>query len=413
MHELIASLQKVISFDSSTKEGAVACLRWVLDLAQSMGFATHNMDDMVGWAEYGEGEDLVCVLGHLDVVPAGSGWTKDPFGGEIENGRLYGRGATDDKGPMIAALYALKAIKDSAIPLKRRLRILFGTEEETGCEDMKYYVANGGELPVCGFTPDGEFPLIHGEKGLLIESYRCSFAPGQIKAIWGGTAANMVPDCAYVVLEDGTKIECTGKSSHGAEPWNGENAVGKLLAKLNALPLTGQLKTAVNFLHSRIGMETDGTSLGIAMEDEPSGRLSFNLGMLRADETSMIVTVNYRYPVTKHYDDCVPQVRSAFQQAGFELESASHDEKLYLPENHPLVQKLISVYNGYTGESALPICIGGGTYAKSMPNTVAFGPIFPGDEVTEHEPDEYIALDRLAQNFDMIRLAMLALAVQE
>ncbi len=410
MHELIASLQKAISFDSSTKEGAVACLHWVLDLAQSMGFTTGNMDDMVGWAEYGEGEELVCVLGHLDVVPAGNGWTKNPFGGEIENGRLYGRGTTDDKGPMIAALYALKEIKDRGIPLKRRIRLLFGTEEETGCEDMKYYVEHGGELPTLGFTPDGEFPLIHGEKGLLIESYRCSFAPGQMKALWGGTAANMVPDSACAVLEDGTKIECKGKSCHGAEPWNGENAIGKLLAKLNALPLAGQLKTAVSFLHSRIGMETDGTSLGIAMEDAPSGRLSFNLGMLRGDETSMTVTVNYRYPVTKHYDDCVPQVQAAFAQAGFELINSSHDEKLFLPEDHPLVEKLIGVYNGYTGETAHPICIGGGTYAKSMPNIVAFGPIFPGDEVTEHEPDEYIALDRLAQNFDMIRLAMLALA---
>lgn len=410
MHELIATLQKAISFDTSTKEGAVHCLRWVLDLAQEMGFATHNMDDMVGWAEYGEGDELVCVLGHLDVVPAGNGWTKDPFGGEIENGRLYGRGTTDDKGPMMAALYALKAIKDSGIPRKRRIRLLFGTEEETGCEDMKYYVEHGGELPTLGFTPDGEFPLIHGEKGLIIESYRCHFAPGQLKALWGGTAANIVPDSAYAALEDGTKIECRGKSCHGAEPWNGENAIGKLLARLNALPLTGQLKTAVQFLHSRIGLETDGTSLGIAMEDDLSGRLSFNLGMLRGEENSLTVTVNYRYPVTKAYNDCVPAVREAFAQAGFELVSSFHDEKLFLPENHPLVEKLIGVYNSYTGETARPICIGGGTYAKSMPNIVAFGPIFPGDEVTEHEPDEYIALDRLAQNYDMIRLAMLALA---
>ena len=410
MQALISSLQKAISFDSSTKAGAVSCLHWVLALAEEMGFRTHNMDDMVGWAEYGEGDALICVLGHLDVVPAGNGWTKDPFGGEIEHGRLYGRGATDDKGPMIAALYALKEIKDSGVPLKRRIRLLFGTEEETGCEDMKYYVEHGGELPAMGFTPDGAFPLIHGEKGLLIESYCCEFAPGQLKSLWGGTAANMVPDHAYAVLEDGTKIECTGKSCHGAEPWNGENAIGKLLAKLNALPLTGQFKTAVEFLHSRIGMETDGTSLGIAMEDDPSGRLSFNLGMLRADEASMTVTVNYRYPVTKHYDDCVPQVREAFAQTGFELVSTSHDEKLYLPTDHPLVEKLIGVYNDYMGETARPICIGGGTYAKSMPNIVAFGPIFPGDEVTEHEPDEYIALDRLAQVFDIIRLAMLALA---
>ncbi len=410
MQTLLSSLQTAISFDSSTKKGAVACLNWVLNLAKDMGFRTRNLDNMVGWAEYGEGEELITVLGHLDVVPAGSGWTKDPFGGEIVDGRLYGRGATDDKGPMLAALYALKAIKDQGLPLKRRVRLLFGTEEETGCQDMKYYVEHGGEVPTFGFTPDGEFPLIHGEKGILIETYRCTFAPGQISSLWGGTAANMVPDAAYAVLPDGSRLEAAGVAAHGAEPWNGKNAIGVLLQKLQPLPFTGQLKTALQFLHSRIGTETDGASLGIAMADEISGPLSFNMGMLRGDEQSLEVTVNYRYPVTKDYVNCAPQVQAAFAQAGFTQTQTYHDEKLFIPETSPLIEKLLGVYNSYLGTQARPICIGGGTYAKSMPNTVAFGPIFPGDEMTEHRPDEYIALDRLQQNFDLIRLAILALA---
>ena len=410
MKELIHALQKLISIDSTTKAGAVEALRYVLDLAEQMGLRTGNLNDMVGWAEYGEGGEMVAVLGHLDVVPAGDGWTKPPFGGVIEDGRLYGRGATDDKGPILAALFALYDLKRSGAPLGRRVRVLFGTEEETGCEDMKYYVNHGGELPALGFTPDGSFPLIHGEKGLLIEEYICRYAPGPLKSACGGTAANIVPDAAKAELTDGTVIECTGKSAHGAEPWKGENAVGKLLEKLAALQLEGQLGRAISFLHERIGMETRGESLGVNLSDELSGPLSFNLGMLRADETTLRVKVNYRYPVTCTFDDCVPRVRAAFESAGFELVSAMHDERLYVPEDDPLVQKLMGVYNTYTGENAKPLCIGGGTYAKSMPNILAFGPCFPGDEVTEHQPDEYIRLDRLQQNYDLIRLAILALA---
>ena len=289
MTELIRALQKIISIDSSTKDGAVTCLHCVLDLAQSMGMRTGNMNDMVGWAEYGEGEDLVAVLGHLDVVPAGDGWTRPPFGGLIEDGRLYGRGATDDKGPILAALFALYDIKRSGVSLGKRVRILFGTEEETGCEDMKYYVSHGGELPVMGFTPDGAFPLIHGEKGLLIEEYVCSYEPSALKSVWGGTAANIVPDSARAELADGRVLECRGKSAHGAEPWKGVNAAGRLLAELDALHFSGKLGTAVSFLHKRIGMETDGKSLGIAMSDRLSGPLSFNLGMLRANEEELHV----------------------------------------------------------------------------------------------------------------------------
>lgn len=410
MEALLNALRSTLAIDSSTPEGAVECLHHVLAIAQNMGFTVGNMDDRVGWAEYGQGEEMIAVLGHLDVVPAGEGWTKNPFGGEIEDARLYGRGATDDKGPILAALFALDDICRSGICLNRRVRILFGTQEETGCEDMKYYVANGGELPCMGFTPDGEFPLIHGEKGLIIEEYACDFTPGEITALWGGTAANIVPDTARAELADGSCIECKGIAAHGAEPWKGVNAIGKLMGELAARPLEGQLKTAVSFLANAIGTQTKGENLGIAMEDALSGPLSFNLGMLRTDGRELRVTVNYRYPVTRSFDDCGPKVKAAFEKAGFRQVRSDWEERLYCPENHPLVTTLMGVYNDYMGEAARPICIGGGTYAKAMPNILAFGPIFPGDEVTEHQPDEYISLHRLQQNYDMIKMAILALA---
>lgn len=410
MEKLLNELKTVLSIDSSTREGAVRCLHHVLETARNMGFATGNMDDRVGWAEYGQGPELVAVLGHLDVVPAGKGWTKNPFGGEIENGRLYGRGATDDKGPILAALFALSEIKESGAKCDRRVRILFGTEEETGCADMKYYVENGGELPALGFTPDGEFPLIHGEKGLVIEEYACPFVPGPITELCGGTAANIVPDFARARLADGKTVECAGVSAHGAEPWNGVNAIGLLTEKLDALLPNGPQKAAIRFLREKIGTGTDGAALGTAMEDKISGKLSFNLGMIEMKDDTLHVTVNYRCPVTKPLSDCVAKVRAAFREAGFRLIYADVEEPLFVPEDSPLVTALMGVYNTYMDEQARPICIGGGTYAKSMPNTVAFGPIFPGDEVTEHRPDEYITLERLRQNYDMIKMAILALA---
>ena len=413
------------------------CLEYVLACAEKLGFTTVNMDNQVGWCEYGEGEEMVAVLGHLDVVPEGDGWTVDPYGGEVKDGRIYGRGTMDDKGPTMCALYALKAIQESGLPLKRRIRVLFGLNEETGSADMKYYNAHGGEVPVMGFTPDGEYPIINGEKGLINEAYRCEFTQSgglRLKSMWGGTAHNIVPNyakaefaCAKELAaqicgmqadkitctqtEDGVLIEAAGVNAHGGTPWEGENAIGRLAQFLVKLPLGGSLQTAVAFLAEKIGMECDGKSLGIAMEDEVSGILTMNLGVLRADETAMEVKLNYRYPVTKFFEDCGPQTKAAFENAGFVRTVEGHKAKLYMPPEHPLVAKLLQVYRDCTGDTTTPPkSIGGGTYAKMLPNVLAFGPIFPGDEVREHKPDEFMELSRLMDNANILAEAMYALA---
>jgi succinyl-diaminopimelate desuccinylase len=345
----------------------------------------------------------------------------------------------DDKGPTMCALYALKAIAESGLPLQRRIRILFGLNEETGSADMAYYKAHGGEIPVMGFTPDGEYPIINGEKGLINEAYRCEFTqegPLRLISMWGGTAHNIVPNYAWAEFactgavaasvcameadkirctqtSDGVRIEAEGINAHGGTPWEGENAIGRLMLFLNRLPLEGALKTAVAFLAEKIGMECDGKSLGIAMEDEVSGILTMNLGVLRADETSMEVKLNYRYPVTRFFADCGPQTVEAFRQAGFERTVAGHKEKLYMPPEHPLVKKLLGVYHRCTGLEPVPKSIGGGTYAKMIPNVLAFGPIFPGDEVREHKPDEFMELSRLQDNANILAEAMYAMASDE
>ena len=412
------------------------CLEHILNAAEKLGFHTVNVDNHLGWCEYGEGEEMVAVLGHLDVVPAGDGWSFDPWGGEIRDDRIWGRGTMDDKGPSIAALFALAAIRDCGLPLRRRIRLLFGCNEETGSADVKYYLAKGGEIPVMGFTPDGEYPVINGEKGIINATFsRTLHQSGEIRllSIHGGTAPNVVPASAcaklscsqelarkivkltspkvrYTATDYGLFVEADGVSAHGSTPGLGENAIGRLMMALDTLPLEGELAEAVHFLSETLGMESNGQSAGIHLCDDVSGELTLNWGTLEADAEKMSLKINYRYPVTKTYEDCAPILNGRFSDAGFMKEAELHKEKLYIPESSELVQTLLSVYKTHTGLDGTAKCIGGGTYAKMLPNILAFGPIFPGDEVREHKPDEFLEIPKLMKNAQIIAAAMYEMA---
>ena len=408
----------------------------VLQAAARLGFRTENVDNHLGWCEYGEGEEMIAVLGHLDVVPAGDGWSFDPWGGEIRDGRIWGRGTMDDKGPSIAALYALAALRDSGLPLKRRIRLLFGCNEETGSADVKYYLAKGGEVPVMGFTPDAEFPVINGEKGIINVTFSRSYTQtGDLKllSIHGGTAPNVVPGTAsaklscsaelaqrlaalnapkvrFTATDYGVFIEAEGVNAHGSTPELGENAIGRLVQVLDTLPLSEEIASAIHFLATKLGMETNGRSAGIYLHDDVSGELTLNWGTLNADETHLTMKINYRYPVTKCYEDCGPAFNELFTSAGFAIEHELHKAKLYIPEDSQLVKILLDIYREYTGLEGKAKSIGGGTYAKALPNILAFGPIFPGDEVREHKPDEFIEIPKLMKNAQMIAAAMYEMA---
>ena len=204
--QMVAALQRLVrrrSVEADPLPGKPfgeevdACFAEALTLCHELGFETTDMDRYIGWCEIGTGDEMVAVLGHLDVVPEGEGWHHPPYAAEIEGGRLYGRGSIDDKGPVVASLFALKAIRDLGIPLNRRVRLLFGLNEETNDRDVLYYKAHGGEIPVLGFTPDGEYPLINGEKGILNESYAVQLhqtGAWQLSRVQGGVAGNVVPD---------------------------------------------------------------------------------------------------------------------------------------------------------------------------------------------------------------------------
>lgn len=443
--ELLACLQenlRIPSVQGDAAEGAPygievrRSLDHVLAAAEKLGFRTKDVDGHMGWCEYGEGEEMIAVLGHLDVVPAGDGWTFDPWGGEIRADRIWGRGTMDDKGPSIAALYALAALRDSGLPIRRRIRILFGCNEETGSQDVKYYLANGGEIPVMGFTPDAEYPVINGEKGIINVTYTknyCQSGGLKLLSIHGGTASNVVPSSAcaklgcsrelaerisvlrapkirFTATDYGIFMEAEGVNAHGSTPELGENAIGRLILALDTLPFEGEVAGAIHFLSETLGMETNGRAAGIYLHDDVSGELSLNWGTLMADESGMSMKINYRYPVTKGYGDCAPVLDAKFAAAGFEKEAEQHKGKLYIPEDSALVQTLLKVYKSHTGLDGKPKCIGGGTYAKALPNILAFGPIFPGDEVREHKPDEFLEIPKLMKTAQIIAAAMYEMA---
>lgn len=444
-----AEIVKIKSVEGEAKpgmpygEGVAKALECALNIAKELGFETVNLDGYVGYAEYGQGEDYVVALGHLDVVPEGDGWIHPAYGAEIHDGKMYGRGTTDDKGPIIATLYGLKAIKESGLPISKRIRVLFGTNEETGSKELEYYLERE-KAPVAGFTPDADYPIINGEKGITIFKIVKDFnvkSEGNIvvKYIKGGQAANMVPDyCEAGLVVDNAQnvinavenfaketqyklsaennggmviVKSIGESAHGSTPELGKNGIMQLFDFIGTLDLgNNDCSEFVKFMNDNIGMELHGESFGICLEDKDSGKLSFNLGVINMTEEKAIVTLNLRYPVTNKLEDMMTPFNNRIEGTGIRVEDFVHQEPLYYSPEHPLIKSLQKVYAEQTGKEAKLVSIGGGTYAKEMPNTVAFGPMFPGEPDTIHKPNEYITIENLITNAKIYAHALYELA---
>jgi succinyl-diaminopimelate desuccinylase len=361
-------------------------LLYVLDLCESFGFRTKNCDNMIGWAEIGEGEDLFGILVHLDVVPAGNGWDYEPFAATVDRDLIYGRGVTDDKGPAVASIYAMKDLLDSKAPLKKRIRIIFGqTEEGGGWTDMAHYKETQ-EIPSMGFTPDADFPAIYGEKGITGFILSMPKNASGISDGAGGQAANMVPDAAWAKVGE-QEYRATGVSAHGSKPEDGRNAISILMAGIaEKEPECAFAK----FYCDCIGFDVNGGLLGIACEDSESGKLTMNAGVLSVMENEVRVTLDIRYPVTCPLEKVINDAKAMVAPYGVTVTVSGGIQPVYMDKDGELIKKLVGAYKRVTGRDEEPIVIGGGTYARAMKNIVAFGPMIPGREMTEHQKNERI-----------------------
>jgi succinyl-diaminopimelate desuccinylase len=418
--------------------GPKAALDAALALCDRLGFRTKNLNGYAGFAEFGQGEEVVGILAHLDVVPEGGGWDFPPYEAHIADGKIFGRGTIDDKGPAVAALYGMKRVMDSGVPLKRRVRMIFGTNEETGWGGIHHYVKEEGGVTL-GFTPDGAFPLIHGEKGILDAKFSQTFPQTEtavkLLSLEGGNAVNMVPDAATAILggegieawiqsirevlandarfeliEQGMtcSLKRMGKSAHGSTPEAGENAVSHLI---DFLVSHGVQDPCLDSYSELIGLGMDGSSFGCKMNDE-YGALTFNVGLFHYEKGQASFLVNIRYPISEKVDAVWQAMQSvASVKKGWSGQQVSHLAPIYREKQDPLVQTLLNVYQEVTGDlEKEPFTIGGGTYARAMDNVVAFGPGLMGSSHLAHQPNEYIEIEELIALAEIYEKAIAQLA---
>lgn len=399
-------------------------LSYTLDLANRLGFPrTRSLDGYCGYVDFGDADEQLLIISHLDVVPADCGWTFDPFGGTVRDGRLYGRGAIDNKSAAVSSLYALAAVKAAGIPLRRSVRLLFGCDEERGSDCVKYY-RKFEKDPTLGFTPDAEYPLVNSEKGICQTTWKKPFSGSGIR-ISCGTAPNVIPGEAaaalpfaavpceapegFTVVFSGNEIRATGRCGHAAEPDLANNALLCLVQVLAQQPLSGEDLAAATALSALLGLDKHGEGLGLDIADE-SGRLTLSPDMLTWDESGVTLTCDCRYPFSCTFEHLLSTLTECFNAVGFSLAEHRNAPGLFMAPDSELVKTLLSVYEEHIGHKAEPLAIGGGTYARAFPNTVAFGLVKEGEASQCHMPDESIAIEDIRFNTIVIAEAVRRLA---
>lgn len=415
---------------------AVKCAEKMISGA---GFKTKNTGNYVLTADLGDDDPNLGILCHLDVVPDGSGWTYPPYKLTLDGGRLYGRGTIDNKGPAIAAFYAMKAIKDLEIPLKKSVRLILGSDEENGSSDLEKYMKTE-KLPPMLFTPDGDYPVINIEKGMArfslsadIHQENCDRCV--IKAS-GGKTINAVPAEAEALLKGVTEEEIisssknltdvsvtvencgnglcrvfvSGKNAHASTPKLGVNAVTALLTLLDKLNVQGEVYEKLSSLMTVFPHgETDGEHANVKVSDEISGALTLAFTVLEADESKVTAKLDIRFPVCENLDGVINKLKVKCEEIGFNAELLMGDEPHHVPADSEFVQTLLSVYEAETGDKGYCKAIGGGTYVHNTSGGVAFGAEFPGEVNNMHGADESISLDSLMKNAHIIAHAIIEL----
>ena len=450
--ELVAELQQLIQIESVLDEenatddapfgkGPKQALDFMLAKGEAAGMATKNVDNMAGHIEMGQGEDILGILCHVDVVPAGdaSTWSVPPFEGRIVDGKIVARGAIDDKGPTMAAWMAMKLVQAEDIKLNKRVRMIIGTDEESGFRCVNRYFEKEA-MPSLGFAPDADFPLINAEKGIADLAFvqkSKRHADEQLVSFKAGRRTNMVPDQAIATIQhvDDTIVQAfeqflvaeqvsgtiekqdagyvlivNGKSAHAMEPHKGKNAA-VCLAKF----LANQLKASAGKKFAEL-MTTlfDGDHFGQALqfnyEDEMSGPTTLNPGIVSFDENGAFIRVSMRYSVSYPFDEKITEVQKNLANTDFTLDVRGNSKPHYVPEEDELVSTLLTIYRKHTGDMSKPLSTGGGTYARVMKKGVAFGMLFPGEPELAHQADEFVDIENLLKATAIYAEAIVKLA---
>ncbi len=439
--EIIAETCNLINIPSVSEETnnpdmpfgkyAKAALEYALNLGNKLGFRTKNIDGYCGYIEFGEGDELLGIIGHLDVVPSGDGWNTPPFEATIKDNKIYGRGAIDDKGPVVASLYAMKAIKDN-MNINCRVRLILGINEEKAWKCIKHY-KEVEESPSIGFSPDADFPCIYAEKGICTVYIKDDYTkyenlPIRISNIdCNNNAINVVPkkcdvtldiDVSKISLSDvtnfideelknlkfditysinGTSIilHSAGIQAHSAHPDLGKNAISPMIILLNRFFNRFKYKIELfEFFKNYIKTEFDGKSLNIDFEDE-SGKLTLNVGDFKFYENYLQLGINLRIPINTSIDTITNLIDLKCKNYSLDTYVDGVQESLYVPKDNYLVKTLCNIFNKMTNSNSEPIAIGGGTYARAFKNCVSFGANFPGDTDMCHQANEFIDIDKL------------------
>lgn len=444
---IIKELQELIAIPSVLTDEAAAdapfgkdvkrALDWFLDKGAARGYAVKNVANVAGHIETGSGQEILGILGHVDVVPAGAGWTKDPFGGIVENGRLYGRGAIDDKGPTIAAWAALNMVKDAGFEFTKRVRLIIGTDEESGFRCVERYFETE-EMPNIAFAPDADFPIINSEKGIaaLVLGMSSWQSTDALQSFVSGSRTNMVPDLAEAVVTgalvewqpafeefltqqgvagsakaDGAhvKLSVHGKSAHAMEPEDGVNA-GILLALFLKGHLAGDGGRFTTFLADYFYNDSRGRKLGLDFRDDVSGDTTFNAGVIRFEYgKKATIEVSMRYSISFPFDE----KNVVGMPEDFVLTVSSNSLPHHVDAADPFIKTLQSAYEKQTGDKAELLAIGGGTYARVLDKGVAFGMLFPGEKDVAHQADEFVDVENLLKAVAIYAEAIYQLACKQ
>jgi len=393
-------------------------LNLALEMATRFGMRTKDLDGFAGYAEIGSGEGLVVSLGHLDVVPVSPGWKHGPFEAAVDDGYIYARGTTDDKGPTMASFYAIRALKECVPQLHCRVRQVFGCNEESGFRCVHRYVAEEGP-PTFGIAPDSAWPLVHGEKNIGSLTLSAPLYDGEValRSASGGERTNIVLDRAVGKLwvspsaraeveeklagawdrnieftwsGDDLDIVAVGKAAHGASPFLGDSAATRLFRFLLSIGPPSAEETFQNYL---MATHPSGVGIGVHGRDEETGDLTSNMGVMSSDDR-LHLSFSIRYPVTWSAEHLRELLEVKNSELGWDIETLSDSRGLYFPLDHPLVKTILEVHQLETGEAGKPEVIGGGTYARAIPNTVSIGTCWEGDGHA-HQTNERIRVEHL------------------